>query len=391
MSKHRESPVKRVNPSGEVVWVARYTNEEGKRKSAGTFKLKREAQQAIDDAYERPSVVDTVGAYFETWTERHPRGTRTNATNQHRIGRVLDVRLDGVPLRDWPFRDLRRRQANDLVAHMLKVQGRAQTGAINIIRSLSAMAEDAITDEIADVNAFKGVTVRANDPRIRGKKRPARVYSFEQMHEFAAAGGPWEPMLRVFTDTGLRLGEVLPLERADRVNGVIVVQRTAHEGEILQGTKTDHDEDSAGRIVPIPPTCEALIEAAPPRIDTRLQFPTITGKLWRESNFYRDVWRPARVAWARRNGVDVDRWLPVDGDTREERRRKRAQLRELLAATGFNIRPHDCRHSYISHLRAAGIDDADLAEMAGHTVETMLARYTHPLRRSHDQVRGLIG
>jgi hypothetical protein len=39
---------------------------------------------------------------------------------------------------------------------------------------------------------------------------------------------------------------------------------------------------------------------------------------------------------------------------------------------GAAIRPHHCRLSWITHLRAAGIDDADLAKVAGHTVETMI-------------------
>ena len=45
------------------------------------------------------------------------------------------------------------------------------------------MAEDAITDEVCD------------------------------LHAFAEAAGPYEAMVRVFTDTGMRLGEVLPLRR----------------------------------------------------------------------------------------------------------------------------------------------------------------------------------
>jgi excisionase family DNA binding protein len=55
----RESPVKRRNPSGDIVWVARYTNDDGRRVSAGTFALKREAQAAIDQAYDQPTRVDT--------------------------------------------------------------------------------------------------------------------------------------------------------------------------------------------------------------------------------------------------------------------------------------------------------------------------------------------
>jgi hypothetical protein len=39
----------------------------------------------------------------------------------------------------------------------------------------------------------------------------------------------------------------------------------------------------------------------------------------------------------------------------------------------------------------AGVDEADLADMAGHSVELMLSRYIHPRRESFEQVRRLIG
>ena len=52
--------------------------------------------------------------------------------------------------------------------------------------------------------------------------------------------------------------------------------------------------------------------------------------------------------------------------------------------------PHDCRHSWITHLRAAGVDDADLAAMSGHSLDTMLGTYTHALGRSHERIRALI-
>lgn len=60
---------------------------------------------------------------------------------------------------------------------------------------------------------------------------------------------------------------------------------------------------------------------------------------WRERNFYRNLWHPAQQG------------------------------------SGLDIRPHECPHSYVTHLRAAGVNDADLAEIAGHRVETMLALY----------------
>lgn len=355
MSKHRESPIKRVNAKGVVSWYARYTDSRGVRRSAGTFPLKREAQEAIDRAYGRAENLESVGAYFDVWLRRHPRSEQTNTTNTQRARSVLNVEVEGRDLRDWSFADLKRRHALALIDNMFREQGRALAGAVGILRVLSAMTEDAITDELADTNPFKGLKIRASDPRIQKAPREIRTWTWEQMHAFARAAGRWEPLVRTFADTGMRMGEVLPLERADLVDGVFRVVRTAHEGTILAGTKTDHGEASAGRLVPCPPSLEALYKSMPVRIDTRLLLPTKTGKLWRARNFYRDVWHPAQTA------------------------------------SGMDIRPHEMRHSYISHLRAAGIDDADLADIAGHAVETMLATYTHPLRGSFEAVREAIG
>lgn len=255
------------------------------------------------------------------------------------------------------MRELRRRHALALVDHMLRVQGRATTGVIGILRSLSAMGEDAITDEVADLNPFKGVRVRANDPRAKKKRRPIRIFSFEEMHRFAKAAGQYEAMVRVFTDTGMRLGQVLPLRREDFDGETLKVCRTAHEGTVLEGTKTDHGEHDAGRTVPVPATLAWMLEA---QINLNgsgcdLLFTTPTGRMWRERNFYRDIWKPAQCA------------------------------------SGLDIRPHECRHSYVTHLRAVGVNDADLAEIAGHRVETMLARYTHAVGNGFNHVRRAIG
>jgi integrase len=361
----RESPTKRRNPSGSVVWVARYTGRDGKHHYAkprwnrdkATFTRKAEAQQAINEAYGLTDQPDTLGEYFATWIERHPRAERTNATYEHRVSRVTDIEIEGTALKDWPMHELRRRHTLALVDHMLTNEGRATTGAVGILRSLSAMAEDAITDEVCDLNPFKGIRVRANDPRAQKRRRPIRVFSFEEMHRFAKAAGRYEALVRTFTDTGMRLGEVLPLRPEDFDGQTLQVRRTAHEGTVLEGTKTDHGEEGAGRVVPVPATLAWMLEAqinlnGP---DCELLFTTPSGRIWRERNFYRDVWRPAQ------------------------------------GTSGLDIRPHECRHSYVTHLRAAGVNDADLAEIAGHRVETMLARYTHALGESFGGIRRIVG
>jgi integrase len=361
----RESPIRRRYPSGRAVWVARYTGRDGRHhiakptwnKGKGTFDRKADAQLAIDEAYGLSDRPDTLGAYFAIWTERHPRSERTNATNEHRVGRLIDVEVEGIALKDWPLRELRRRHALVLVDHMLRTEGRATTGAVGILRSLSAMAEDAITDVVCDLNPFKGIRIRASDPRAQKRRRPIRVFSFEEMHRFAKAAGRYEAPVRTFTDTGMRLGEVLPLRPEDFDGETLQVRRTAHEGTILEGTKTDHGEEDAGRVVPVAATLAWMLEA---QINLNgpgfeLIFTTPRGRLWRERTFYRDVWKPTQEA------SDLD------------------------------IRPHECRHSYVTHLRVAGVNDADLAEIAGHRVETMLARYAHAVGGSFDAIRAAVG
>lgn len=149
----------------------------------------------------------------------------------------------------------------------------------------------------------------------------------------------------------------MPLRPEDFDGETLQVRRTAHEGRILEGTKTDHGEEDAGRVVPVPATLAWLLEAqinlnGP---DCKLLFPTPRGRLWRERTFYRDVWKPTQEA------------------------------------ANLDIRPHECRHSYVSQLRNLGIDDADLAQISGHRIETMLARYTHSVGDSFGVVKSAIG
>ncbi len=160
-------------------------------------------------------------------------------------------------------------------------------------------------------------------------------------------------MVCAFTDCRSEAGGGAALRREDFDGETLQVRRTAHEGRILEGTKTDHGEPDAGRVAPVPATLAWRIEA---KIqlngnDCELLFTTPTGRLWRERTFYRDLWKPTQEA------------------------------------SGLDIRPHECRHSYVTHLRAAGVNDADLTEIVGHRVETMLARYTHAVGESFEAIR----
>jgi integrase len=243
-----------VNPSGEKVWRARATDRAGRRRYLGAFKLKREAQDAIDAAYDTwekaPPTRDTVGEYAADWTERHPRSARTNYDRNSKLTRVLDVTIDGRPLRDWPFAELERSHARELVDHMLRHQGRSAAGASAILRVLSTMAEDAIDDRCATVNPFKGVRMRTGDPRVTKAPRETHIWTLGEMHKFAgAAGSRNEPMIRMLSDCGMRVGEMLALRRGlqDLKTGVFRVKGTAWSGTVVE-TSREKNHDREGPI-----------------------------------------------------------------------------------------------------------------------------------------------
>jgi len=419
MANRRERPIARVNPGGEKVWRARATDPTGRRRYLGAFKLKREAQDAIDAAYEKwessPVIRDTVGEYAADWTDRHPRSERTNYDRNSKLRKVLDLEIEGRRLRDWPFGELQRSHARDLVDHMLRRHGRAAAGASAILRVLSAMAEDAIDDRCATVNPFKGVRLRGGDPRATKPARETRIWTLAEMHEFAAAAGPRnEPMIRMLSDCGIRVGEMLALRRAlqDLKTGVFRVRGTAWNGAVIESSREkNHDREG-----PIPPSTLALLRAMPTRIDTDWLFPTPGsahtrrpridwpsheelrgeletmsykalsrklgvsdnavrnrmrayeagrqpgeglgndgGKLWRYDNWMRDVWRPT---------------------TRR---------------TGMSPTPKEFRASWETHLIAAGANTDDVAAIAGHSVNVQAEHYRQALHRSSDFIRAAIG
>ena len=368
MAKHNEKPYSRVNAAGKKVWVARYTAHDGRRLSAGTYARKNHAQDAINAAHEQPAPPEnqgTLGAYLPQWLSEHPVSERTTQSNRERINAVLDVKLEGRKLKDWPLHELRRRHAKELVAHMLTVQQRAPEGARGILRALSVLAEDAITDECADGNPWRGVRIRDDDKRAVKSSRQPRVWTFEQMHEVAECAGQHQAMIRVMADCGARIGEVFALRRSGLhlTEGVLEIRGTAWEGKLLESSA----EKNHHRDVPLSAECVTLLRAIPPRIDTPWLFPAPEGGLWRYSNWRRRVWKP----------------LLEDANTPN-----RVSARDGLVLDPV---PNDFRHSWVSHLRAARIDPADMAMVAGHSVETAHAHYTHALGRSFDAIRSVVG
>lgn len=376
--RRNETPLRRVNPGGEVRWVARYTGKDGRRRSAGTFEKKGPcrrptdgccAAHAIQGAYEAEHVGTarhmqhgTVGDYAKRWLSAHPRSERTNHAYDQRLRAALPLDLGDGPFGEMGWADVDRQHAVRLREALLVDQGRSAEGARSIIRAITAMWRDALDDGTTRTACpFLNLTIRSTDPRVQKPAREPVVLTWEEMHAIARAAGQYEPMVRVLSDCGLRIGEMLPLRRRDVKLGAtcdercqitgphLHVRRKTWRGAVEEGTKT------GARTAPLAPGVAALLGRVTPLDPDGLMFPAPGGGVWWAENWRREVWRVA------------------------------------CARAGVDARPHDMRHSWVSRMRAAGVDVSDVAAAAGHSVLTASRVYTHALRESWDAMRGAVG
>lgn len=165
------------------------------------------------------------------------------------------------------------------------------------------------------------------------------------MHRFAKAAGRHQAMVRVFTDCGLRLG------RFYRFAGKTSTARPSRFAAPPTRARSSRERR---------PTTASPTPAASSR------FP-----------------RPSP-------GCSKPRSTSTAPTASSSSQPPRPPL-PAQEAPGLDTRPHECHHSYVTHLRAAGVNDADLAQIAGHRIETVLARHIHPLGNSFVPITRVIG
>jgi excisionase family DNA binding protein len=318
MANRRERPISRVNPSGERVWRARATDPAGRRRYLGAFKLKRQAQDAIDD-------------------------------------------------------------------------------------------------RCATANPFKGVRMRAGDPRVSKLPRATHIWTLDEMHEFAAAAGSRnEPMLRMLSDCGLRVGEMLALRRGlqDLKIGIFRVKGTAWNGSLIE-TSREKNHDREG---PIPPGTLALLRAMPPRIDVEWLFPTPGSAHTRRPRIDWPAHEELLAELETMSYKALSRKLGVSDNALRNRLRAYAAGRQpgdgrgndggklwrydnwmrdvwnpTVKRTGMSATPKEFRASWETHLIAAGANTDDVAAIAGHSINVQAEHYRQALHRSSEFIKAAIG
>ncbi len=245
---------------------------------------------------------------------------------------------------DVTLRDLERRVV-EIAAWRATTPERSRSGVTAAMR------------QTIDAAVRWGV-MTTNPVRLAGSnrqpKRPEIIPFTRAEIDRLAELGPYAPMLRFAVETGMRPSEWLAVERRDvrGAEGVVLVKRTYVRGKLKAHGKTT----ASRRRVPLSALALGAIDAAPPRIDTPLVWPSASGLHLDLHNWRARYWIPALDA----AGLEKGR------------------------------RIYDLRHTFATEALAAGLSTFAVARYVGTSVRMLDATYGHLALGSDDAARALL-
>lgn len=402
--------------SGKVWWRAKvWDPDKGAERVLGRHPLKRDAQAVMDEFYDALDARNgngtaTVREYGLTqWLDRHPRETRTAKTNLSRIRAVVDIEVEGHKFGDWPLAELTTRQIVTLRSKMTK---RWSPGYVRgILTVLSAMGVDACTDRELDSNVFAGATKRLPKPPPTEEREDFVPLTLAQMHNFTRAAGPYEAMVRLLADTGMRVGELFALKRInlDLAAGTLLIDGSAWHGQVYGSSR----EKNHNRPVPVPDGALELLRAMVTRIDVPWLFPTPGQSATRTPRIAWPAWVDLQAEIeatsfrlvARRLGVSDNALRkhmknhapgvvlppPKGGGLWRYENWRRDVWDPACKRAGVSYSPKQFRASLNQHLLEAGISAHERAALLGHRVDVNGRFYTVSRVADPEAIRRVVG
>ncbi|WAX58421.1 site-specific integrase [Jatrophihabitans cynanchi] len=421
---------KRVGRDGKARYTAYYDDVAGRRRSAGTFASRRDA----DRAWQRADAKTAEGRHSDAgrgrqafaryvedeWFPNHS----IELTTRQNYRYVLDKHILPV-FGGYKMIAILPADVRTWVTH-LKDQGVKPATIKYCLSVLSAIFTTALNDQITSLHPCAGIKAPTVPPATR------RIITPEQYARIHAALPDEQMRLLVETDieTGLRWGELVELRVRDlRVaEGAVIVSRVVIEiaakfhpsgGRFLV---KDYPKDKAPRRVGLSAHVRDLLAAhvtgkapddllfaAPARdrasklepVGDQMEFgmtePNAVGKSYRHGTLTAYNMVPCRCqhcrnayatyrAERRANGADKSRAAnpPPLGETDPHISRSwfRQQIWEPAladAGLGFHVRVHDLRHAHASWLLAGGADLQSVKDRMGHARLTTTEQYLHSL------------
>ncbi|UGT71566.1 site-specific integrase [Nocardia gipuzkoensis] len=361
-------------PSGKYRGVYRDAN--GKKRSAGTFARKAEAerQAGTREVAERRSPTPD-GADKMTWGEWEPVWAAA------RIVRKSTNRSDVARLRDhvrprWQKEALRSITTDDVQKWVtdLSNSGMAPSTVAKCYYLLSSSMKAAHLARRIDVNPCKGITLPKPGPM------PERYLDDEEVRAIEVSLDSFDlAVVELLLGTGVRLGEAMGLhwESVDLKRREIVVEWAYDPVEHEMNPPKDYER----RTIPIGDKLTKLLK-------TRLD----RGGIGKPAPAPVKYPRNARV----HSGLVLAHTQGRPFDSSNLRDRFEASVRIAYVGRGRtrhqigHVRLHDLRHTYASRLLERGIPIEDVSRLLGHASVTTTMRYAHRAKSRWDSVRAAL-
>ena len=321
-------------------WRARVRPHPGAREVTRHFRTKGQAQtwaaQLVADA-SRGEMLDhtarkiTLRQYGEDWRAKQPHATGTAKAVEGRLRRDIYPMLG-----DKPLTAIRTSDVQAAVKAWSKSLAPSTTKVT--LATLRTILRAAVRDRYISRSPAEGVRLP------RAERKAMRVLSVADLdaildelplHHQA-------PVVVAF-GTGLRIGEVLGLrvDDVDLLRHVVHVRQQRHPDDTIGAPKTE----SSTRDVPIPDRAAAALA------DHMARYPT-----------------PGSLVFDRKRATFSQAF---------------AKAVEKAGLEGVKF--HDLRHSYASHLLAAGVPVPTVSELLGHeTPAITMTTYAHVVPGSQD-------
>ncbi|QQM15124.1 tyrosine integrase [Gordonia phage TinaLin] len=361
-------------PSGR--YRAVYRDSDGRKRSAGTFVRKGQAERAAGAAEQterdNPS---PAGADRITWGDWEPRWLegrkRADSTERSDAGRLRDhVR---PYWQDWPLRSITQ---TDVEVWITKLGEQLAPSTVHkCYFLLSASMKAAAGARLIPANPCRGVKLPPIPPQpdryLEDAEYNAIRVTLNDFDQFAAD---------LLIGTGLRLGEALALhwEHVDLDHNTVTVAWSYDPVARKLKPPKDHERrevpigSSLARSLAVqledvgagsPPDLPYVGHKSPPT-RTGLVLAHVNGRPLDSSNF-RHRWEAScRIAWT--------------GPARDRRRVGKVRL-------------HDLRHTYASRLLRAGVPIEEVSALLGHESIRTTMRYKHLAKSHWDKVRRALG
>lgn len=330
-------------------YEARWYEEHGARKTKAGFGTKTEAREYLrarvdevdalrrgDDRAIRRREMPTLGKLMDEFLAQHVAEGNTNRTLDAWLKRARDkfgdTRLD-------------RLSVAELRAWRATLPERS---AWHYTKALRQVLHYAVDVGLLDANPA------AKIPNPAPKR--LEVAAFRSLAEVEAVAAELVLEYRaipIFAAlTGLRPSEWIGLERGDLDGDVVHVRRVFTDGRLKPYGK----QEGSLRAVPLPARVVEELRSLPPRLDTRVLFPSRR----------------------RRSYLDLPNW-------------RRRHWNQAVRAAGLPHRsPYALRHTYASLAIAAGISLFELSRFMGTSVSQIDETYGHLLPDALDRTRSAL-